>query len=213
VHVQRLIEKEIVTGHLEPDERVTEGGLAERFGVSRTPVREAMAVLEFQGLIVRPRARGTYIAPRTTRAEARVLYEVRIELEGYLTGIAASRIGEDQLDVLRALARRFDAASHDLASASVRELITIDSDFHWTIYNAAETTLSSILSSYWARLQRELAARVFTTEDPTRFALEHHRLVATLEQRDAALANSLMTEHLRLGAQALDLSFSAADEE
>src|SRR5665213_4050502 len=59
-HVRQLIEAEIVAGGLAPDERVTEKGLAERFGVSRTPVREAMRLLESQGLIVRPRGRSAY---------------------------------------------------------------------------------------------------------------------------------------------------------
>jgi len=71
--VRQMLEKEIIEGNLAAGERVSEDELARRLGVSRTPVREAMRVLEGHGLIVRHRGKGTYVARLTTSAEAETL--------------------------------------------------------------------------------------------------------------------------------------------
>src|SRR5688500_9444596 len=88
-HVRRMLEEAILESRLPPGERVTELQLAEAFGVSRTPVREAMRLLEAQGLLVRRHGRGTYVASRTTSEEASVIYDLRLPLESYLTALAA----------------------------------------------------------------------------------------------------------------------------
>ena len=75
--VRQMLEKEIIEGNLAAGERVSEDELARRLGVSRTPVREAMRVLEGHGLIVRQRGKGTYVARLTTSAEAETLYQLR----------------------------------------------------------------------------------------------------------------------------------------
>jgi DNA-binding GntR family transcriptional regulator len=205
-HVRQLIEADIVAGGLAPDERVTETGLAERFGVSRTPVREAMRLLESQGLIVRPRGRSAYVASRTTLSEAQALYELRMSLEGYLTERATTRIADPELQILRALERDFTALV-DGGDKNVRGLMMLDSDFHWTIYNAADTGLTTIVSSYWARVQRELYARVYTSMDPGLFASQHGLLIDALASGDGQRARHLMTEHIGAGAKAIAVSF------
>lgn len=205
-HVRQLIEADIVAGGLAPDERVTEEGLARRFGVSRTPVREAMRLLESQGLIVRPRGRGSYIAGRTSLAEARALYDLRMSLEGYLTECAAQQVSADDLDTLRKLAAAFGQLVESGAD-NVRALMMVDSDFHWTIYNAAATGLTSIVSSYWATVQRELYDRVYTSADPAHFASQHGEMVSALAAGDGAAARTLMTAHIRAGVDAIARSF------
>ena len=90
--VRQMLEKEIIEGNLAAGERVSEDELARRLGVSRTPVREAMRVLEGHGLIVRHRGKGTYVARLTTSAEAETLYQLRGPLEGFLAERAAESI-------------------------------------------------------------------------------------------------------------------------
>ncbi len=205
-HVLRLLEREIVQGRLAPGERVSEERLAERIGVSRTPVREAMRVLEGQGLIVRRRGRGTFVASPTTPDEAKTLYELRIPLESYLAERAASRANANEIETLARIQRRFAEvdASDDL---QLRRLVAVDSELHWTIYRAAQSDLTSVVSSYWGRLFREIYTRVYTNRPALDFALDHDRIVAAIADRDPERARVEMADHIRNGWEALRRSF------
>jgi DNA-binding GntR family transcriptional regulator len=207
-HVRRLLEQEIVQGRLAPGERVSEEALAERIGVSRTPVREAMRVLEGQGLIVRRRGRGTFVAATTSADEAKTLYDLRIPLESHLTERAARRISVDELETLVHMQRRFaEFESGDKLQLS--RLVAVDSALHWTIYRAAQSDLISIVSSYWGRLLRELYTRVYTSRPTLDFSRDHDRIVAAIADRDPERACAAMADHIRNGWEALRLSFEA----
>ncbi|HMJ94909.1 MAG TPA: GntR family transcriptional regulator [Thermoleophilaceae bacterium] len=210
-HVRELIEGEIIAGRLPEGQRVTEESLAQRLGLSRTPVREAMRMLEAQGLITtQPRTRGAYIARRLSAEEAKALYGLRVELEGFLTFLGAERICDEDVDTLERIDGQFKAALSDAAAVDLRTLRILDSDFHWTIYNASDSLLTSVVSSYWARLQRELYDLVYSVEDPGHYAAEHGLLVAALRDRDAATTQKLMREHLQSGLDAIVRGFRDA---
>jgi DNA-binding GntR family transcriptional regulator len=193
---------------------VTEESLAQRIGVSRTPVREAMRVLEGQGLIVRNRGRGVYVAHRTTRDEAKVLYDLRIPLEGFLTHQAAKRVKPNEL---RALAEIQDSFQHLVAeqgnAVDLRTLIGLDSEFHWAIYRAAGSDLVSVVSSYWGRLLRELYDRVYRSEHPSTFSQQHEEIVSALEKRDSEEAQAIMAAHIATGWDVVRTSFEVQGEE
>jgi DNA-binding GntR family transcriptional regulator len=183
--------------------------------VSRTPVREAMGVLEGQGLIVRLRGRGTYVAPATTPEEAETLFELRVPLESFLAGNAAQIISAREMEVLRRLQQAFN---RELRSQLVRHgdkvgltrLVVLDSDFHWTIYNAAGGGLVSVVASYWGRLLRELYHQVYAYEHPSRFSEQHDVIIAALERRESDGARAAMAEHIQTGLVAIQASLAAA---
>jgi DNA-binding GntR family transcriptional regulator len=197
-HVQYLLETEIVEGRLPAGERVTEEELVQRLGISRTPIREAMRVLEATGLIVRRRGRGSYIAPLLTPPEAQALFEFRVPIEGFLTACAAERATDAELAQLDALVEEFDQLSRNRSGDGDSGLITIDSRIHWTIYGAARTDLVSVLMSYWGRLIRETHARIYK-KDSSEFAGHHRGILDALVARDPVLARTLMDQHLRAG--------------
>jgi DNA-binding GntR family transcriptional regulator len=210
-HVRGRIERELIELRLKPGERVSEDGLASRMGLSRTPVREAMRVLEARGLIVRRRGRGTRVADRATADEARALYELRIPLECHLAARAAVLRTDQDIDELVALRTEFDelagrARSPELLSA----LVQIDSDFHWTIYNIADTDMVSIIASYWGRLQRELNIWVSRDEPPAPFTGDHGAIIDALRAGDVAAAKSAMEDHIEAGWRALSTGLDVA---
>ncbi len=204
--VRQMLEKEIVEGNLAAGERVSEHELAGRLGVSRTPIREAMRVLEGQGLIVRQRGKGTFVARQTTMAEAQTLYELRAPLEGFLAGRAAESVTVADVAELEGLVAAFRAAlprgEQDLA-----EVITIDSALHWHIYDASRSELVSIVRSYWGRLLRELYARAYVRDSPVQFADQHDEILAALGARDSAAARTAMERHIRSGWEVVRASF------
>ncbi|MGI8606337.1 MAG: GntR family transcriptional regulator [Gaiellaceae bacterium] len=207
-HVRRALESEIIEGRLAPGKRVSEDGLARRLGVSRTPVREAMRVLEGQGLIVRRHGTGTYVAELTTFDEARVIYELRLPLEGYLAERAAELVTDEELRALALLQQDFRRVLGRARNANtLRELIAADASFHWAIYEAARTDLASILRSYWGRVQRELYHRAYGRDDLSEFGDQHEAIAAALEQGDPDAAHSAMAAHIESGWEAVRSSF------
>jgi len=209
-HVRQLLETEIVEGRLAAGERVSEDQLARRLGVSRTPVREAMRVLEGYGLIVRRRGKGTYVAGSTSTAEARALYLLRAPLESFLAAQAADEITETELDELERLSAVFRVAVADVGEGLPR-LIEADSALHWCIYDAARSDLVSVVRSYWGRLLRELYTRVYLEGPPEHFADQHDEIVVALRSRDAEAARSAMERHIVDGWEVVRESFESAD--
>ena len=213
-HIRQAIEREIIEGRLAPGERVGEDALARLLGVSRTPVREAMRLLEGQGLIVRHRDRGAFVAQRTTPAEALVIYELRVPLERFLTAQAAERMTAAELQSVVATGREFTATSAGIASdpEAPRRLAELDSAFHLSIYHAARSDLAFVVESYWGRLRRELYDRIYTDSSMAVFVGQHDGIVAALQARDPEAASSAMEAHITSGRDAMAASFAGAPD-
>jgi DNA-binding GntR family transcriptional regulator len=205
-HIRQSLEREIIECRLEAGARIAEDELARRLGVSRTPVREAMRMLEGEGLIVRRRGRGSTVAERTSQEQAQAIYEVRFALESHLVASAATKIGDDDLALVERLRDEFD----EFASAGRHEdLVGIDSDLHWAIYNSADSDLVSIVASYWGRLQRELYGRVYRRDGEVAiYVRQHEGIVEALRERDTAAARDAMTSHLRSGWESVRTSYA-----
>jgi DNA-binding GntR family transcriptional regulator len=207
-HVRQRLEHEIIEGALAPGERVTEAGLSARMGISRTPVREAMRLLESRGLILHQRGRGAYVAHRTSFEEARTLYELRLPIEGHLAASAAELRTPDDVRTLEAIQAEFARlVTAGADEVDMRSLVGLDHDFHWTVYNLASSDLVSIVATYWARLLREIYDRVYSSGTPSKFGDEHERVIAAVRDGDAEGARAAMQAHIRSGWDALRLSF------
>jgi len=209
-HVRQLLESEIVEGRLAAGERVSEDQLARRLGVSRTPVREAMRVLEGHGLIVRRRGKGAYVAGPTSTDEARALYALRTPLECFLAAQAAENITAAELSDLERLSAEFRVAVA-APDGELPRLIEADSALHWCIYDAARSDLVSVVRSYWGRLLRELYTRVYLDGLPEHFANQHDEIVAALRAGDGDAAHQAMEQHIADGWEVVRTSFESAD--
>ncbi|MGP0033469.1 MAG: GntR family transcriptional regulator [Solirubrobacteraceae bacterium] len=199
-HVCRVIRDDILSGRQPAGARLTEAVVMERTGVSRTPVREGLRMLEGEGLVVTYRSRGTFVTYRLTPEEALLIYEVRLVLEPHLTALAAQRMTPEVLGVVEEFLNRFVDA---LDNADPREAGQLDADFHQTIYEASGSELLSVLRGYWTRLQLELSERVYNTEVPRRFLDEHVAILEALRAGDANLAQERMRLHIEHSRTAL----------
>jgi DNA-binding GntR family transcriptional regulator len=129
----------ILSGALAPDMRLYEQRLAADLGVSRTPVREALAVLDAEELVVSENNRGTVVR-RVTPDEVQETYEVRVVVEGYAARLAAARITSGQLDDLGALDEQMKQAisGRDMdAEQQVNELGRLNAEFHQAVATAS----------------------------------------------------------------------------
>src|SRR5205823_3991089 len=133
VAATELIREAIVDGRLEPGQRLKEEELARELGISRTPVREALLMLQAENLVVATPNRGATVRVHDA-GDLDDLYQLRALLEGHATRRATPRISDEEIESLRESCERFDVLSpeHDL-----RELVRENLFFHNTILDAA----------------------------------------------------------------------------
>jgi DNA-binding GntR family transcriptional regulator len=169
-------------------------------------------MLEARGLIVRRRARGAHVAYRSTPDEAQALYLLRVPLESHLAARAAELRSEADLTQLDSIHMQFErTASRAKSAGALNALMSLDSDFHWTIYTAADSDLISIVASYWARLQRELYDRVYGGSHPLRFGSQHGEIIEALRAQEPEAAKAAMRAHIEAGWEVVEASLEAED--
>lgn len=182
----------ILSGVLEPGERLMEIQLAEEMGVSRTPVREAIRKLELENFVVMIPRKGAYVAGVSSKDVADV-FEIRSALEGLAAGLAAERITDDELEQMeRALFYRANEGELDL-----EQIVKRDTDFHALLYSASRNErLIQILANLREQIQR-FRATSLAVPGRNKLALEEHRMIVeALRNHDSEEAQSLAMAHI-----------------
>jgi DNA-binding GntR family transcriptional regulator len=201
--LRQLVELDVLKGELPPNTRVTEEQLSTRYRVSRTPVREAMHLLENQGLLVRRARSGVFVADHSSRDEVEVIYKTRHAVESFLTERAAVAVTPATLEKLEDVHREFRSHLARNTRPDIPALVSLDSQFHWAIYEAAGSDLTGIVTSYWGRLQRELANRVYESSAPATYADQHEEILSALREGDSTAARRCMQHHLKYSSDAI----------
>ena len=183
----------ILSGVLQPGERLMEIQLAEEMGVSRTPVREAIRKLELENFVVMIPRKGAYVAGVSSKDVADV-FEIRSALEGLAAGLAAERITEDELEQMeRVLFYR--ATEGDVMD--LEQIVKSDTDFHALVYSASRNErLIQILANLREQIQR-FRATSLAVPGRNKLALEEHRMIVeALRNHDSEEAQSLAIAHI-----------------
>jgi|TARA_R110000751_G_scaffold82621_1_gene166243 DNA-binding GntR family transcriptional regulator len=197
----QALERDIVTGMLQPGDRLDERGLSERFNVSRTPVREALQSLARSGLVATLPRRGTVVASITV-GELIEMFEVMAELEAMCARLAARRMARVDIDRLNELSAECDA---------LREQVDVDAyyaanvRFHEAIYAGCrnsylerQTKIVRNRLSPYRRLQLHRPGRVEKSNN------EHAEILDAIARGKADLAADLMRAHLAVQGEALN---------
>ena len=186
----------ILHGDLSPGSRLGEVELAERLGVSRTPVREALTRLGAEGLVELAPNRGARVAT-WTRAELEGIFDLRSSLEPRLAGLAVGNADADDLAHLDRLASRMLEVGRPGPEQDLDALVPLNRGFHdRVIALAGHSALASALAS---AIRTPLQRRNFHTYDPAslRRSLAHHvELVDAIRAEDATWARAVMTSHI-----------------
>jgi GntR family transcriptional regulator, transcriptional repressor for pyruvate dehydrogenase complex len=207
--IVQQIEESIVKGSLKPgDQLPPERELAQRFGVSRTAVREAVKALREKGLVEAFSGRGTFITDGTTHAVRQSLdlmikigqpegfthlAEVRAILEPEIAALAATRIQDSELATMREAVAVMDRSGQDPDA-----YIEADLDFHLALAEAAANPLILSLLDSIVGLLREQRLRIFNVPGgPARGQIHHKRILQAVERHDTQMAREAMREHLK----------------
>ncbi|WP_126975171.1 GntR family transcriptional regulator [Frigidibacter oleivorans] len=186
---RRLLE-EIRNGALTPGARLRETELAERLGISRTPVREAIRQLEADGLVVHMARQGATIR-NLDHAEVVELYEMRSVLEGTAGRLAARAASDVELAELAALN---DALAASDPGPQAREL---NRQFHRTLLEAARNRFLVKSMSALQKTLLILGPSTLTEAERAVSAVEEHRAVlVALQARDGQAAEAAMRLHV-----------------
>ncbi|MFA5523487.1 MAG: GntR family transcriptional regulator [Tissierellales bacterium] len=187
------IREAILYGRLKPGERVMEIQLAEKLGVSRTPVREAIRKLELEGLLIMEPRKGAYVADVSLKDVVDVL-EVRSSLEGLAASLAATRASEEEIELLKEKSMEFKEC---IEINDVQGMIAKDTEFHETIFKAAKNKkLTSIIESLREQVQR-FRVTYFTEYNMTTYlAQEHHNVLEAIASRDPEKSKEYAQRHI-----------------
>ncbi len=195
--VAELLRERIFRQELAPGSWIDELKLAEEYGISRTPLREALKVLAAEGLVTMKVRRGAYVTEVSERDLADV-YHLLALLESDAAGVVATRATAEQLALLQSLHAELEAAASDrerffaINEAFHHQLLAV-ADNRWRDQMVADLRKVMKLNRHHSllksgRIQESLA--------------EHRAIMAALESRDAALAAQRMREHFQNGLEA-----------
>jgi DNA-binding GntR family transcriptional regulator len=204
---QAIVEGRYASGH-----RLVEQRIAEEFQLSRTPVREAIRLLDAEGLVVSERNKGATVRAVTTK-DIWDLYALRSRLESLVAELAAERAGPEQIARLDQALADFDAAARAGQPGGLEEtraLSAANQAFHGTLVEAADNErLARVLNR---TVDTPLVFRAFRVFDPgqtQRSGLFHRLIRDAVAGREPGRAGSLMTEHILQGRDALLASLDA----
>ena len=185
----------ILRGDFQPGERLMENQLAERMGVSRTPIREAIRKLELEGLVVMVPRKGAEVA-NITEKDIKDVLEVRATLEGLAIRLACENMQPEDVERLIQVNQKFIQAVADKDNDKVLEW---DVAFHDIIFEASgNDKLIQILNNLREQIYRYRMEYIYHIADHGKLAAEHLQLVAAPKNKEPELAAVLAVAHVQV---------------
>ncbi|BDV44839.1 GntR family transcriptional regulator [Geotalea uraniireducens] len=198
--ILETIRDAILTGALRPGEKVAEPDLAERFGISRTPIREAFRQLESEGyLTVIPR-KGAVVTSFSPK-DVEEFYAIKSILEGYAARRACEKLSAKELEKLKGINDRLRQLATE---GDIRHFFRIHNDFHDLFIRAADNDkLYEMVGNLVRKFQR---LRYASLSLPGRMAIsveEHDKIIDAFRSRNPDLAETLVRKNAEYGGKVL----------
>lgn len=188
------IRNAIIEGRLKPNDHITEMTLTQQLGVSRTPVREALILLEREGLVFSSPNRGCFVRAFTEQ-DVEHVFTMRTVLENFAGELIINRLTSEDLSVLE---QRIQAQQEAEEASDSKKARSIDMGFHQYLVNSSEHPL---LIRNWSELVAQIASLLYIREEvnlnPNKLqSLEdHHAILNAYHQRDLT---ALKAENTRI---------------
>lgn len=192
-HVADRVREAIIRGAYPPGTRIRQEELAEETGASRVPVREALRVLEAEGLVTLVANTGAWVSSLSL-GECQEIYRVRERVEPLLLRMSGPGLSGPVLDELEALAERMSASDDPEA------FLELDRSFHLLTYTGTSTVvLTDLVHRLWNRTQayRRIYTRLMDDRARRTVHDEHRLIVGALRDHDIDAAVSLLAGHIR----------------
>lgn len=188
-----VLRDRILSLELESNSAIVENEIALELGISRTPVREALAALEREGLVRILRGKGAFVAPTSAQRVVEA-YEVREVLEGLAASLASGRISSAEFRPLREIFQGY----LDGKVADVRVLTTAADQVHQLIAErCGNSHVQHLLRQMSDQVRRLRAVSANRTARMTESTREHLEIMQAIENNEPQLAETLMRHHIR----------------
>ena len=197
VEVAELVRQQIYSRELEPGSWIDEMKMVEKFGISRTPLREALKVLAAEGLVTMKPRRGAYVT-EVSEKDLRDVYHLLSLLESDAAAVVAQTASDQQLQLLQDLHLALEQAVSD-----ADQFFHINEQFHMQLLAMCDNRfLSQTVADLRKVMKLNRHNSLFKTGRIEESLAEHRAIVAALTQRDAALTVQRMREHFDNGLEA-----------
>ena len=202
--IAAALRRDIVCGALPAERVLRQEHLAERFGVSRMPVRDALRRLADEGFVSLQPNRGAVVAPLGL-ADLREIYEMRVAAETLALRLALPEISNAQLD-------RAEAIQDRLEQAPVAEFGALNNEFHKTLYSpCGRPRLLSHIEVLGHAADRYLRITVSSLDYAGKSHREHRALLPACMRRDERKATQILTKHIEEAGEALASLMKASE--
>ncbi|TWD47083.1 GntR family transcriptional regulator [Arthrobacter sp. AG367] len=193
LRIANELSRKILSGSLLPGTRIRQEQIAEDFGVSRLPIREALRILESRGLVALVASTGAWVSSMNL-AECQETYLIRERVEPLALGQAIDRIPLDCIDRLARLANDMESCE------DIEDFVELDREFHLLTFQEANMpTLLEMVERLWNTTQhyRRAYVQLIGPEGLEETHLEHRMLLAAIRRRDVRTAEELLAMHIR----------------
>jgi DNA-binding GntR family transcriptional regulator len=193
--VYRRVRADIMSLKIPPDTRISVDNMVRELGVSQTPIREALSMLEAIGLVTKKHFIGYCTAPRLDRRKLEELFEFRLLIEPCAARRAAEAMSEGTMRALEAVTNQLGDRQAQQSDASHAVFADLDSEFHQMIARGGGNNL---IAESLARLHTHLHIFrfCFRRELADDAMVEHAEVVAAIKARDGAAAEAAMRSHI-----------------
>lgn len=207
--VFNTLRQAILRGELKPGERLMEIQLANKLGVSRTPIREAIRKLELEGLVLMIPRKGAEVAEITEKSLTDVL-EVRAALEELAVQLACDRMKKEDIQKLKEAAEYF---AEIVDSADITKVAAADEAFHDVIYLATDNQrLISLLNNLREQMYRYRVEYLKQKEFHSQLLAEHQEIIHALETGKRNVAAKVTNQHIENQVVAVSGSLKRKEE-
>jgi DNA-binding GntR family transcriptional regulator len=198
--ILETIRDAIMSGSLKPGEKVAEPELAERFGISRTPIREAFRQLESEGYLTVVPRKGAVVVTFSQR-DVEEFYAIKSILEGYAARRACEKLTPREIDKLQSINDKLGVLAEE---GDVKQFFKVHNSFHDLFVKAADNDkLNEMILNLVGRFQR---LRIASLSQPGRMEFsvkEHQKIIEAFRNKDADLAENLVRSNAEYGGQVL----------
>jgi DNA-binding GntR family transcriptional regulator len=198
--ILETIRDAIISGSLKPGEKVAEPELAERFGISRTPIREAFRQLESEGYLTVVPRKGAVVVTFSQR-DVEEFYAIKSILEGYAAREACEKLTAREIDKLQSINDKLRVLADE---GDVRHFFKVHDNFHELFVRAADNDkLTEMILNLVGRFQR---LRIASLSLPGRMEFsvqEHQKIIDAFRNGDAGLAENLVRSNAEYGGKVL----------
>jgi len=191
--VAEFLSEMILDGSLKPGEQITEVDLNRRFGISRSPIREALRILEQKGLMTNIPRKGSYVRT-VTETDIAEIFPVRAILEGFAARLSVPNLGKEDFEKLKvSIAKMKESANKD----DFKSFLRYHYDFHRIFIKASKNKfLIKLLEDILNQALWLHQAYIYFHSTSQHSIEQHYEILRTFEKKDAKKAERLVVKHI-----------------